>query len=172
MKKIVILGPESTGKTKLAMELAEAFNSRWVPEYAREYLNKQGGAYNEVDLLEIAKGQARIEREAISGKGEIIFFDTDLTVIKIWSKYKYGRCHRWIVRQLNRKSYDLYLLTYPDIPWTPDSLREHPQQRDKIFSIYLKELQNRNLPFKIIKGLGKNRLNKAASAVSNILVSG
>lgn len=172
MKKVVILGPESTGKTKLTMDLAESFNSRWVPEYAREYLNKQGGAYHEPDLLKIAKGQARREQEAIAGKGEVVFFDTDLTVIKIWSQYKYGRCHRWIVNQLNRQSYDLYLLTYPDMPWTPDPLREHPQHRDKIFSLYLKELQSRNLPFKIIKGLGKCRLNEAVSAVSNILITG
>ncbi len=172
MKTVVILGPESTGKTKLAQELAKTFNCGWVPEFARGYLDRQGSAYKEEDLLEIAKGQAQCEQEASAGLGDVVFFDTDLTVIKIWSLYKYGRCHRWILRELEQYTYDLYLLTYPDLPWTPDPLREHPQQREELYSLFLEDLKKRKLPFTIIKGQGSSRLKQAVSAVRELLTTG
>ena len=110
VKKIAITGPESTGKSTLARKLADHYKTVWVPEYARTYIDKLKRPYEQHDLAEIAKGQIFYEKDLIQKASEYLFCDTELTVIKIWSEYKYGNIEPFLISEHNKSSYDLYLL--------------------------------------------------------------
>lgn len=145
----------------MAKALANHYNTIWVPEVARDYLANLGREYDYDDILTIAKKQIEKENKlAITANG-LLFCDTDLIVTKIWCEYKYGRCHSWILEQIEKQKYDLYLLTNIDLPWQPDPLREHPDNRKEIFELYLEELKQRKMPFEIVSGMGSNRINSA-----------
>jgi NadR type nicotinamide-nucleotide adenylyltransferase len=161
LKRIAITGPESTGKSSLAKELARYYKCSWVPEYAREYLNKLERDYNYNDLLLIAKGQKRLENKmALAARG-FLFCDTELTVTKIWCEFKYGKVHPWINENLKAQQYDLYFLMNIDLPWEADPLREYPGNRKELFDMYISELQYRGVPFDVISGNGGQRVNQA-----------
>ena len=163
--RIAVTGPESTGKSMLTQQLAESFGTVWVPEFAREYIDNLGRPYIEEDILEIAKGQLdREETQAALAKG-LLFCDTELTVTRIWSEVKYGRCHPWILEKIREHAYDLLLLCYIDIPWESDPQREHPHLREHLFSLYQKELAGRDGPFEVVTGLGPERLQNAIRAI-------
>jgi len=165
IKKIAITGPESTGKSVLAAELAKHYNTVWVPEYAREYLGGIQRPYEQQDLVKIAKGQLKSEAEFLKLAGKILFCDTDLTVIKIWSEYKYKSCDPWILENHISHSYDLHILCNIDLPWTPDPLREHPKQRKRLFELYIEEFEHAGFPYVIISGSGKERSGNAIKAI-------
>ncbi|MCG8309230.1 MAG: ATP-binding protein [Cytophagales bacterium] len=167
--RIAITGPESTGKSSLAKKLAGHFGTVWVPEYARAYLDKLKRAYTERDLLKIAKGQINSEREIFETAKRMIFYDTELLVIKIWANHKYGRIHPWILSNYNKISYDLYLLTYPDLPWEYDPLRENPEKGNYFFSIFEKELIARKAKYKIIRGNHDERMIAAIDFIEKRL---
>lgn len=168
-KKIAITGPESTGKSQLARQLATHYNTIYVPEYAREYINILERPYNKQDILEIAKGQFAKEKELESKAKKYLFCDTELIVTKIWCEHKYGNCHEWILEMINKNKYDLFLLTDIDLPWQEDPQREHPDLRKYLFQLYYDELRERNFNFKIISGLKEDRLRNAIRAVESIL---
>jgi NadR type nicotinamide-nucleotide adenylyltransferase len=159
--KIAITGPESTGKSMLAEQLAEHYHTLWVPEYAREYINNLDRPYNQEDILEIARGQIRSETLICRQTKELLICDTELIVTKIWSEVKYGNCDPWILNMLENHKYDLYLLCDIDLPWEEDPQREHPHEREYLFNLYKKELTGRALPFFVISGFGKKRLKNA-----------
>ena len=161
LKRIAITGPESTGKSSLAKELADHFQCGWVPEFAREYLSKAGKTYNYADILSIAKGQKKLEEKLARDASGFLFCDTELTVTKIWCEFKYEKVHPWIIENLDKQNYSLYLLMNIDLPWQPDPLREHPEKRKELFDLYVTELQSRNRPFGIISGSGRQRFNHA-----------
>jgi len=165
VKKVAVIGPECTGKSELSEFLAGHFETGWVPEYARGYLNNLVRAYQLHDLLAIAHGQIRIEDEWIRGSNKILFCDTNLYVIKVWSEFKFGTCDRTILEQIATRKYDLYLLTGVDLPWEDDPLREHPQQREQLYQIYLNEMKNQPVPFVEIKGDREMRRKTAVEAV-------
>lgn len=170
MKRIAITGPESTGKSSLARELARIFNTTWVPEYAREYLLELGQPYEEGDILKIAKGQLRSEEKMAHHASRLLFCDTDFLVTRIWSIVKYGRCSPWIEKKLEQHRYDLYLLCNIDLPWEFDPLREHPDKRLILFDLYHNELSERGFPFAVVSGEGAARTAMAADLVkSNLL---
>lgn len=169
MKKVAIVGPECTGKSWLSENLASHYGSRWVPEYAREYIDRLDRPYVMNDLLEIAKGQVRLEDEISEKEDQILFCDTDLFVIKVWSEHKYGRCHPWILEEIRNRYYDLHLLTYVDLPWKEDPQREHPGMRNYFYDVYFNELKNGNIRFSEIRGLNEARLQSAIDAVNLIL---
>lgn len=163
--KVAIVGPECTGKSELASFLADHYNTVWVPEYARGYLDNLVRPYEEHDLLTIAHGQLRLEKEwALSANG-LLFCDTTLLVIKIWSEFKYGRCAQEIIDAMNESHYDLHLLTYVDIPWEDDPQREHPDKREKLYALYHEQLSAMNVPFVEIKGPREQRRKTAIEAV-------
>ena len=166
--KVAIVGPESTGKTTLAQKLAAHFDTHWVPEYAREYLDRTAGKYEPSDLLEIAKGQTTLE-DRLAGKSKnLLFCDTNLLVIKIWSEHKYKDCHPWILNEMDSRKYHLHMLCDVDLPWTADPLREHPDLRDYFFEQYKNELTDLKIPFQVINGNGTERFSKAVNAVNNL----
>lgn len=168
-KKVVVIGPECTGKSELSEYLANCFNTRWVAEYAREYLDMLNQPYQESDLLTIAKGQLQREAQAMDSANRVLICDTNLLVIKIWSYYKYGRCNEEILRLIKSHSYDLYLLTFIDIPWQEDPQREHPHQREELWNIYKEELQRQQVPWITISGDRIVRRKTAVAAVENLL---
>ncbi len=165
MRKVVIIGPESTGKSTLTSALAEHFAAPAVPEYAREYLIKRGGRYVQADLLEIAKGQMALEDQLAYRADDWLFCDTDLHVVKVWSEHKYGTCDPWILHQIKERPYDTYLVTDIDMPWEADPLREHPdpKMRQYFFDLYVKLVKQTDKPYQIISGTVEERLAQAIS---------
>ncbi|MCH7402582.1 AAA family ATPase [Belliella kenyensis] len=163
IKKIVVVGPESTGKSILTQALAAAFDEPWVWEFARVYLERLDRPYVYEDLLQIAAGQLREEDEKVKRAKRMLFIDTDLHVIKVWSDIKYGITDPWIEEQLLDRKYDLYLLTDVDVPWEEDPQREHKDQnmREQLFNIYLKLIKSTGVPFEIISGSYDERFAKA-----------
>ena len=176
MKKIVVLGPESTGKSFLAELLAKHFKGVYVPEYAREFLEKNNNKYSYEDIDLIAKGQLLNEDNAIKeyetspAKGPI-FLDTDMQVMMVWSEYVFNTCKSWILQEVASRKYDLFLLCSPDIPWIKDAMREYEDlaTRETIFEQFHAVLQEQATPFIIIKGDYEARTALAIKAVEAIL---
>jgi NadR type nicotinamide-nucleotide adenylyltransferase len=169
LKKIAIVGPESTGKSTLAEMLAKHYHTCWVREYAREYIDNLTIPYQKKDLDLIAKGQIQAEDDLMSSANGILICDTNLIIIKVWSEYKYGSCEDWILEEINTRKYDLHLLTYIDIPWENDPQREHPDKREYFYNIYQKELETRNFGYVEIKGKMEERFQIAVSEINTLL---
>jgi NadR type nicotinamide-nucleotide adenylyltransferase len=167
VKKIAITGPESTGKSTLARKLAEHYKTLWVPEYARTYIDQLDRPYEQHDLNQIAKGQIFHENEFISKSNKFMFCDTELTVLKIWSAYKYGNVDSYILSEYKNSSYDLYLLLDIDLPWEYDSQRENPDQRKYFFDWFEKELRLKGANYQIINGNADERLENACRAIEH-----
>lgn len=179
IKKIVIIGPESTGKSTLCELLAKHFNTIWVKEYAREYLLQNGKQYTYDDLLTIAKGQINLENKGLDELSEeqtepsrtpLLFIDTDMYVMKVWSEFVFGKCDQYILDEIVKREYDLYLLCDVDMPWIKDELREYPDltTREKLYHIYKDILINQNVPWVEVSGGYDERLERAIHAVKQI----
>ncbi len=171
VKKVAVIGPECTGKSALSEFLATHFNTLWVPEFARGYINNLVNPYEEHDLTAIARGQLRLEETWEGTANKVMFCDTNLYVIKIWSEFKFGRCDEEILNHIKTQKYDLYLLTYIDLPWEDDPQREHPDKREILYELYLNEMKNQPVPFVEIKGEREERRKTAIAAVEKILGS-
>jgi len=169
MLKIAITGPESTGKSALCEALALHYQTNWVPEFARDYLDGKHPPYTENDLNIMAEGQNENENKIAKKTEGILFSDTEMTVMKIWSEHALGYCTPYIAELYNKQHYDFYLLTDIDLNWEPDPLREHPHLREYFFGLYQKELTQANHPFKIVRGMGVKRLENAINAIDTFL---
>jgi NadR type nicotinamide-nucleotide adenylyltransferase len=170
IKKVVVIGPESTGKSTLCQKLAEHYNTLWVPEYAREYLEKNGREYSYDDLLIIAKGQIEREEKTIqqlTTHHSLLFIDTNMYVMKVWAEFVFNKCHNWILNRIAERDYDLYLLCDIDLPWVEDVLREYPDKkiREKLFFFYKELMTNQSTPWRIISGNYEERLEKAIKII-------
>lgn len=163
--KVAIVGPESTGKSSLSFELAQYYNTKYVPEIARYYLDEMQFPYEEIDLLKIAKRQTEAEDKISLQAENILICDTTLLVIKIWSEVKYNRCDAWILEEEQRRQYDLFLLCNIDLEWVADPQREHPDKREFLFNLYFESLISRTVPFEVVSGNGINRVKKAIEAI-------
>ncbi|MGQ0740574.1 MAG: AAA family ATPase [Bacteroidota bacterium] len=191
LKKIVVIGPECTGKSTLCEQLAQQYDTLWCPEFAREYLLTNGTNYTYEDLLAIARGQLALEDEytsMVNGKLSIsaaqnaanspvtidhslLFIDTDMYVMKVWCEFVFGKCHPFILDQVVARKYDLYLLCNTDLPWTKDELREYPdlETRQRLYNMYKDILINQPVLWADISGNNEERLSKAVEAVNKIL---
>lgn len=177
VKKIVIIGPESTGKSTLCNQLATHYNTIWCKEYARDFLLKNGTNYTFEDLATIAKGQLTLEDEYVkklsNSKTKILnpklFIDTDMYVMKVWCEYVFKKCHQFILDEIVNRKYDLYLLCNIDLPWVKDELREYPDEsiRKELFNIYKDILVNQSTPWVQINGTNEQRLQQAIHAVDS-----
>ena len=167
LKKIVLTGPESSGKTTLARELAQRFDTQMVPEFARDFLEDLDRSYVESDLLQIAQGQIDLEEKISYNAHQYLFCDTNLIVIKVWSEYRFGRCHPQIIEWIEQRPYDLYVLCTPDIPWEPDPLRENPSDRMKLFHLYRKELDFFGKKYIEVTGSHEDRMRQVLKEVDS-----
>jgi len=168
----VLFGPESTGKSTLAKSLAEYYNTQWVPEYARVYLQKKWDDNQEIctveDLIPIAHGQMTSENELVAQANSILFCDTDLLVTQTYSKiYFNDYCPPIISEHVQKNHYDLYLLMNIDLPWVADDLRDRPNDRSFIFERFQQTLIDHHKPYVTVSGLGDERLASAVNAIKN-----
>jgi NadR type nicotinamide-nucleotide adenylyltransferase len=170
LKKIVVIGPESTGKSTLSAQLATHYQTLWVPEFARDYLMQLNRPYEQEDLLQMAEGQLQTEDAAATNANQFLICDTDLHVIKVWSEAKYGDCDPRILELIASRKYDLYLLTYIDIAWEDDPLREHPkpEEREYFYQVYRDIVMNSGLPWADIRGGYDERLQTAIGAIEKL----
>ena len=161
-----IIGPESTGKSELAADLARYYDTVWVSEYAREYLPDLDRDYTYDDILLIAERQYELELKMIPRSRQFIFCDTEFIVLKIWCEDKFEMCHPWILEMIENHPYDLYLLCDIDLAWESDPLRENQHDRDRLLELYTYELESRKLPYVLITGAGSARLKMAIEAIT------
>ncbi|MFD2725049.1 AAA family ATPase [Hyunsoonleella rubra] len=172
--KVVAFGPESTGKTTLSRQLARHYNTVWVPEYAREYLqnkwNNERKTCEPKDLLPIAMGQMKLENVLAKKTDTVLICDTDLLETKVYSEaYYLGSCDPLLEKYALENTYDLYFLTYIDTSWEADDLRDKPNQRGQMFESFQNELLKQKRPFILLKGDRKERLKTAISHIDKLL---
>ena len=171
--KIAIYGPESTGKTTLAKQLAEHFNTIWIPEFARDYLQQKWDKHQQIcqkeDLLPIAIGQTKLENEGLQKANTFLFADTNLMVTKVFSDIYYGESDPVLEKAAKKHKYDLFFLTDVDVPWQKDDLRDSPNDREKTLQIFEENLLKFNKPYVKITGSKEKRFQKAVAIISNIL---
>lgn len=165
--RIALIGPESSGKTTLAQQLAQRFNTVWVPEYARKYIAELDREYTLEDVMHIAQQQLQMEREMLCQANGFIFADTELIIAKVWCEDVFNCTPAWIEEQLPSTTYDLYLLTDLDLPWMPDPVRENPHRREYFFRLYKEHLDEMSLPYVIIRGSDDARLENAVNAIKS-----
>ena len=168
VKKIVITGPESTGKSTLTKLLADAFKTNFIPEYAREYLDKKGRYVRPADILPIAEGHVRSEDIAIKNSNKILFCDTDLIVTEIYAWHYFNSVPEEILKNNKNRHYDHWLLLNIDTPWVADWQRDLGDQRDKFFRIFEQKLKEYNKPYTLIEGNWNERLLNAVKTIGHI----
>lgn len=161
---ISIVGPESSGKTTLARALANRFHAPWVEEYARAYLSGRP-TYDETDLDMIARGQWALEEAALKDAPAVLVVDTDMLVIQVWWREKYGGAPDWVEAAVRAQRDRMYLLARPDLPWEPDPLRESQYDRERLFDVYRDALADLGSAFGIVVGTGRARLRSALESL-------
>jgi NadR type nicotinamide-nucleotide adenylyltransferase len=171
-RRVCVFGPESTGKSTLARDLAARFSTVWVPEYARTLLEAQGGRIEEGDIVRIARGQRASEDALARDANRILIQDTDLLETTIWSEALFGSCPPWIVEEAGRRAADLYLLTDVDVPWVKDAVRYLPDERRPFFDRCRAALESRKLRTVLVSGSWEQRRATATAAVESLLTSG
>ncbi len=169
IKKIVLTGPESSGKSFLAKELAQHFKTSWVREYARFFLEENGSDYDYPLLLKMAKAHKKYQLKYLKSSPGIIFLDTDLINYKIWCDVVYTQTHKWILDNIEKENDHRYLIAYPDLKWEPDPLRENPKDRINLFDRHLREIASLRRPYRVVKGIGAKRLKNAIILTKELL---
>tara|TARA_B100000686_G_scaffold345249_1_gene429492 strand:+ start:17279 stop:17845 length:567 start_codon:yes stop_codon:yes gene_type:complete len=172
--KVVLFGPESTGKSTLARKLAKHYNTNWVPEFARGYLQNKWDNYKQVcsieDLQIIVDAQKSLEEKLIKDSNKLIFCDTNAIVTQIWSETHFdGFCPLKIKKAALESDHDFYLLTDIDIPWVIDDLRDRPYDRKKMIEIFKNKLDQYELKYKLISGNINNRMLTATKVIDNLI---
>jgi NadR type nicotinamide-nucleotide adenylyltransferase len=172
--RIVLFGPESTGKSTLAEELATHYKTMFVPEYMRQYLqhkwDHQRAVCTKSDLIPIAEGQMQLENNKAKLVDKILFCDTNLLQIKVYSEIYYdGYCPPEIVLNIKKNSYDLYFLCGIDVPWVGDDLRDKPNEREYMFECFEGALKAQNVPFIVLEGTKRQRFNTAIAHIDQLI---
>ena len=167
MIRIVITGPESTGKTALAQKLAEAYDTVWMPEFARTYVEKLGRPYDYDDVVVIARHQIeQEERLALQGNLQILFLDTWLILTKVWFDLVFEECPEWLIEKIKSSRVDLFLVCSTDIEWVADSVRENGgARREELLKTYCQEIKSFGFNYELVSGLGEARLANALIAL-------
>ena len=165
LMRVCIFGAESTGKTTLCQQLASYFNTVYVPEYARFFIETKVN-FNQKDLIDIAKGQIALEKALTPKANKILFSDTDPLATTIWSQWLFNSCPQEIINLANQKHYDFYLLTDIDLEWEADKVRYFPEKRTEFMTSCINSLEVNNRPYFIINGRGKTRLENAIKIIS------
>ena len=170
IKRIVIIGPESTGKTELAQFLAKKFNTTYIPEYAREYIEHLNRSYTYNDVVSIAKKQIELEKNFSKKANHILFFDTYLILTKVWFQVVFNKIPEWLDEKIRESSIDLFLLCNTELPWVPDKVRENGgEMREKLFEMYKSEIIHYGFTYEVISGKGINRFENALKVVTKFI---
>ncbi len=172
--RVVLYGPESTGKTTLSQMLAAHFDTEWVPEFSRDYLQDKWDEQKEIcsleDILPIARGQMELENQKARKANKVLFCDTNLLETAVYSgAYFDGFCEPVLLKHALKAHYDLYFLTYIDVPWVEDDLRDRPHQRDLMFAKFKKPLDDYNKPYHILQGSLEERFATAVKMIEELL---
>ena len=172
--KVVLFGPESTGKTTLSNQLARHYNTVWTPEFARKYLqekwNNERKICEQKDILPIAEGQINLENTLAKKADKVLICDTDLLETKVYSSVYYdGFVAPELDKAAIQNTYDIYFLTYIDTPWEADDLRDRPEQRLEMFTAFENTLKKYNRPYVLLKGDKETRLKKAVEIIDKLL---
>lgn len=167
--KIVLFGPECTGKTTLAQQLAKHYQTVWVPEYSREFQLQKGEVCQLEDVIPIAEGQLRLIRQALPVANRLLICDTDLLETKVYSEAYFGTSPDWLLANLAPYLGDVYLLTSVDVPWEPDGIRDRPHQREDMYEMFKQELIERGLSFAPVFGSSEQRFEQACQAIDCFL---
>lgn len=170
IKKIAVVGPESTGKSTITAQLARHYGTLWVPEYARYYCAALTAPCNLQDEVNMFHGQLALEDSilAIADKG-LVFCDTTFITVKIWSDEVFGETPQVVLDALPLYHYDLYLLMDIDLPWQEDPLRDFPHKREHFMKVWHQELQSLNANYQIVGGEQDKRLQNAVNVVDEFL---
>ncbi len=169
IKKIAVVGPESTGKSTMAAFLARHYHTVWVPEYAREYCEKLTDVPTWQDEINMFHGQISLEKELLPTANGLLICDTTFITVKIWSDHIFGKSPQEVLDELPKHHYDLYLLLNIDMPWQEDPLRDFPHMREHFMDVWYKELDTLNARYVLITGTGQERYNNAIAAIDTFL---
>ena len=173
--KIALFGPESTGKTTLAKQLAEYYETEWVPEFARDYLQEKWEENQHIctadDMMPIAYGQVALENVKLSAAKKYLFSDTNLMVTKVFSEMYYGFCDPLLNEAALEHEYDLFFLTDIDVPWEKDDIRDTPEGRESIFSVFKQALIESGKPFITLSGNKESRLSQAKAIIDHLTLA-
>jgi NadR type nicotinamide-nucleotide adenylyltransferase len=166
--KVVLTGPESTGKSTIAKKLAQHFKTVWVKEFLREFAEEKYSKNQPLvytDNLLIAEGQIKLEQEAIKDAKKYIFCDTDILQTVIYSHEYYNKVQQKLEKKLQSSNTDLYILLNLDVSWEEDHLRDKPNDRSRMFKIFEDTLIKFNKKYIILEGKGDIRLQNAINIV-------
>lgn len=169
LKKIVLTGPESSGKSWLCEKLAEHFGALWIPEYARIYLEKNGSNYSYRDYMKMAQEHQLYQQEKLNDAKGLVFLDTDMLNYAVWSDVVYHKPTAWVEEQILKETDHLYLIVYPDLSWESDPIRQNPNNRMMLFDKHLNQIEKHNRPYKTIKEQGLKRLENSIKATDFFL---
>lgn len=171
IKKIALIGPESSGKTTLCRELAAHFMTSWVPEFARDYISSLNRKYTLDDIEHCAHEQIKSENELLKSANRYLFCDTEMIIAKVWCEDVFKTTPGWIEEMIETHRYDLFLLTLPDIPFHQDDVRENPNRREFFLEWYKRELDERKFNYEIIGGKGDARFLNAIEALRKFFLN-
>lgn len=169
IRKIAIVGPESTGKSTISPMLAEHYETVWVPEYAREYCEKLSAPCTLEDEINMFRGQLELEKELLPKANKILICDTTFITVKIWSDQMFGKAPQEVIDELAKHPYDFYLLMNIDLPWQDDPLRDFPNMREHFMEVWHRELQELGAHYSVISGQAEERFQNAVRAIDEFL---
>lgn len=171
--KVVLYGPESTGKSSLAEELAKYYDTVFVKEFSRSYAEtkaKKNLKLTKNDVLPIAIGQIQSENEQLKNAKTLLICDTDLLETQVYSEFYYnGFCPNLVKKYARLNTYDFYFLTYIDMPWEADGIRDQPNSRLQMFNVFEKALVDSKKTYCIVKGTFEERLNICITQINKLL---
>jgi NadR type nicotinamide-nucleotide adenylyltransferase len=169
VKKIAIVGPESTGKSEMAKALGDHFGTIYIPEFARYYCEGLNRLYTMEDEIAMFHGQLALENALLPfAKNNLVFCDTTVLTVKIWCDYLFGYTPELVLKKLPALQYDFYLLMDIDLPWQDDPLRDFPNQRPYFMQVWERELKELGVNYKVVSGLGEERLQNALKHLNNV----
>lgn len=167
VKRIVVTGPESTGKTALSENLARRLETNFVPEYAREYVENLNRPYTYTDVENIAHFQIAQEKIFEERTQKLLIFDTWLIITKVWFDLVFGKCPEWVISHIKTSHIDLFLVCKTDLPWIPDSVRENGgEKREQLLQLYCDEINSFGFSYELVEGTGPIRTENALKLLS------